>query len=237
MVFSRMDSRRLPGKALRHLAGRPLLGRVIDRVSRAKTPHRIVVATSDRSIDDPIADFALDEGVEVFRGDTNDVAGRALACAEYYNCCEFVRISGDSPFIDPLLIDQALSLHHGGDVDLVTNLHPRSFPQGCSVEVIATSSLRQVLAHSHCEADREHVTPGFYRQPESFRIANLLAQPNQNPGLSLAVDTPEDLERLNWLARQLGPQAAEASLAAIAQIALTWPGRSVSKIESRVVSQ
>ena len=58
IVFARMDSVRLPGKALADLCGRPMLGRVLDRVRRAKRGGRIVVATSERKSDDEIAAFA-----------------------------------------------------------------------------------------------------------------------------------------------------------------------------------
>ena len=36
IIFSRMASSRLPGKALRHIAGEPLIKRVINRVSKVK---------------------------------------------------------------------------------------------------------------------------------------------------------------------------------------------------------
>ena len=37
IIFSRMDSKRLPGKALVEIGKRPMLGRVIDRANRIIT--------------------------------------------------------------------------------------------------------------------------------------------------------------------------------------------------------
>ena len=45
IIFSRMDSNRLPGKALIDICGRSLLGRVIDRAKNIKGAERIIVAT------------------------------------------------------------------------------------------------------------------------------------------------------------------------------------------------
>ena len=98
IVFVRYDSRRLPGKALCGLGGRPLLGRVLDRARLVPGGHPIVVATSDRAVDEPVATFTRSENVEVFRGSADDVAARALACAEAFGFVSFARICGDSPF-------------------------------------------------------------------------------------------------------------------------------------------
>ena len=49
-----MSSNRLPGKILMNIAGRPLLGRVIDRVKGAKEVTKLIVATSINKEDDAI---------------------------------------------------------------------------------------------------------------------------------------------------------------------------------------
>ena len=81
LIFARMDSTRLPGKALKPLAGQPVLGRVIRRLSQSGEIDGIVVCSSDRAIDDPIAAFAEDKKVGLFRGSAEDVLGRAAAAA------------------------------------------------------------------------------------------------------------------------------------------------------------
>ena len=58
IIFSRFDSRRLPGKAMLDIEGRPLLGRVIDRTKKIKKIQKIIVATSNRDTDNIISDFA-----------------------------------------------------------------------------------------------------------------------------------------------------------------------------------
>lgn len=197
VVFARMDSRRLPGKALLRLAGRPMLARVLDRVRRSRFP--VIVATSDRAIDDPIAALAADEGVPCFRGDANDVAARALACMDAHRLDALIRISGDSPFIDPALIEAVADRFAAQPgTEIATNVHPRSFPPGESVEAITLRALARIAADARDLADREHVTAYAYAHPERFRIVNYAAAASYD-GIALTVDTSEDLARTEWM--------------------------------------
>src|SRR5256885_6305126 len=82
VVQARMSSARLPGKVLLPVAGRPLLGYVLERVAPAR--EMVIVATSDQPDDDPVAEFASQAGVQVFRGSLADVAGRFAALADSF---------------------------------------------------------------------------------------------------------------------------------------------------------
>jgi spore coat polysaccharide biosynthesis protein SpsF (cytidylyltransferase family) len=197
-----MTSKRLPQKPLRDLAGREILGRVLDRVSGAKSVSRVIVATSTHRTDDPLATFCEKEATYCFRGSLYDVAGRMLAAADELKAPVFIRISGDSPVIDPQLIDRGVGVYRELRPDLATNVFPRTFPAGQSVEVIDTEALRTLRSKNRGSGDaadgREHVTSGFYRAPQSWKIVNFTSGlPGPHP--SMAVDTAEDLSRIQGL--------------------------------------
>ena len=202
IVTARMTSSRLPAKPLRDLAGRELLGRVIDRVSVARSISRVIVATSTSDTDDPVAAFCDREATLCFRGSLDDVTSRLLAAAADSGAEAFVRISGDSPIIDPELIDRAVDCFAKNCPDLATNVFPRTFPAGQSVEVVNASALRRLWSQQSDAADaaelNEHVTMGFYRSPESWDIVNFTSG-LLGPHPSMAVDTPEDLVRIRQL--------------------------------------
>jgi spore coat polysaccharide biosynthesis protein SpsF len=222
IIFSRMDSRRLPGKALRPIGDRPLLGRVLDRARLASSPDRIVVATTERDIDDPIARFASDQDVTVFRGATDDVAGRALACAEALGFEHFARISGDSPFFDPAMVHRLMELTLENDLDLATNVFPRSFPVGASVEIIASRALCRLVEATTDPQDREHVTRYFYDHANQFQIENVGAGDDRYQGVSVGVDEPDDLARAVWMAENLSKPIEAATLDEVVAVARAW---------------
>lgn len=218
IVFSRLDSRRLPGKALTKIAGRTLLGRVLDRVRRVTGP-KVVIATSNRSMDDPIAAVGGEEGVPVFRGSCEDVVGRAFACATQFGFRRFVRVSGDSPFIPPELISSFLMHHSATPANLLTNTFPRSFPPGASIEIIGRDFLEKMLGHVLDAEDREHVTRYAYRHPDDFNIINVSALDDRYKNIVLTVDEPADILRIEAIIRAMGSDSPDADLDRVVEAA------------------
>jgi spore coat polysaccharide biosynthesis protein SpsF len=222
VVFARLDSSRLPGKALKPIAGKLLIDRVIARCRAVASHAPVIVATSDRVTDDPIADHVRRHDLPLFRGAAEDVAGRALACAEEHGLDLFVRISGDSPFIDPALIDRCLTRARGGKADLVTNVFPRTYPAGVSVEAISVAAMRRIVEETDDGQDREHVTRYAYRRADRFEIENLEAPDDRYAGLSLSVDTSMDHAKASWIFETRGD---DIDLDTAAAAAREWQSR------------
>ena len=204
IVFSRFGSSRLPGKALKVISGKTLIDRVVDRVLKVNGQPMVVVAATENCADDGLVEHLERRGINVFRGPSEDVAARAGLCADCYNLDQFVRISGDSPFIEPRLIDIGLERLYSEEVDLVTNVFPRTFPAGVSVEIIRTKAFKRVLEHAKDPYDREHITSYFYKNPGKFRIINFLSPDRSLGEINLAVDTIDDLKRACWMIETFG---------------------------------
>lgn len=221
IIAARYDSSRLPGKMLLPIGPRPLLGCVVDRVRRVSGGHPIVIATSARETDNPIAEFARSEGLDVYRGAHDDVAGRMLACAQERGFAQFARICGDRPFLDPGLIETLLERLIVDGLDLATNNAKKTFPTGMTTEVISTDALRRALSRTVEPQDREHVTGYFYSHPENFRIFNLEAPDDTWTDVNLALDTADDLARARWMANRL-EKPAFTRLEDVIALARAW---------------
>ena len=221
IIFARMASSRLPGKALRHIAGEPLIKRVINRVSKVKKLSSVVVATSNCKTDDRLVEYIRSLGIDVFRGATHDVLNRAVSCASYLGVDKFIRVNGDSPFIDPELLEKGIEMWRDPNLDLISNVFPRTYPVGTSVEIIKTDSLKKILGLTADTCDREHVTRFFYKNPEKFKILNFESGRSDLRKVRLAVDTEEDLERIDWLFKEFG---GLINFEIAAEKALLWSG-------------
>lgn len=194
IISARLDSSRLPGKMLMPLCGIPLLAFV---VRRAKAIHRIgslVLATTDRPVDDPLEAAAHAIGIGVYRGELEDVAGRFLRCAQEHDASYFVRINGDSPCLDASLIDEGLA-HCETGYDLITNIVGRTFPEGISLEIVKVAALESIHALMSA-ADREHVTSFFYKNSDQFSIKAIRNQSLITTTLRFTIDEAEDFDRM-----------------------------------------
>jgi spore coat polysaccharide biosynthesis protein SpsF len=218
IIQARFGSQRLRGKVLRPLCGKPLLAHLIDRLRRTAVLDVIAVATSTEPADDAVADFCDGAGVACQRGSLDDVLGRVQAAAQHFALDAIVRVSGDSPLLDPALVRQAVKLFRHGEWDVVTNVQVRSFPKGQSVEVIAAAALDRAAKDARAPADREHVTPYLYAHPELFRIRNMVARVAR-PTLQLSVDTAEDFARIEAILSAAGARADRLDLDEAAELA------------------
>lgn len=173
IIQARMGSTRLPGKMLHRIAGKTVLEHVVERVRRATTVRRIIVATTVNPADRKIGSLAEKAGATVFYGSEEDVLDRYYKAARECGAETIVRVTGDCPVIDPALIDRIAHAFTGKDVDYASNALPPTFPDGMDVEVFSFSALERAWTEAVLPSEREHVTPYIYSHPERFRIANL----------------------------------------------------------------
>jgi len=223
LLVARLDSARLPGKALLDAGGRPLIAWALERLRRCPAfgdHHPIVLATTARPVDDPLADWARSAEIGLWRdaGDPGDVAGRLVRAGEALGAAWVFRVNADSPLVDPGLLLEGVrtieALHARGEgdrFDLVTNLEPRLDPYGVAVEGVRVAGLRSVLdsALTGCSSAREareHATQLLYA-PERGGRRKALGAPDRADlsRVRVTVDTPTDLSRFRaFLARSPG---------------------------------
>src|SRR5215831_8692767 len=171
ILQARASSRRLPGKVLKPILGRPMLERQIERVRRSRRMDRLTVATSTDASDDAIAALCQALTVDCFRGSLEDVLDRFYQAARQYAPRAVVRLTGDCPLTDPRVIDELIETHCREGYDYTANvLPPRQIPDGLDVEVIAMSCLETTWREAKLPSEREHVTPFIYNHRERFRF-------------------------------------------------------------------
>jgi spore coat polysaccharide biosynthesis protein SpsF len=188
IVQARMGSSRFPGKVLAPFRGEPIVLHVVRAAATAVGADNVVVATTGEPSDEPLFAYLAAVGVACFRGPEDNVLERFRLCSAEYPSEWVLRLSADSPLLDPRVI-RAVVDAASDDVDVVTTTLGRS-AHGTNAELVRAPALLAIdLAETTAE-EREHVMPYFYARPERFRIRAIEAD-----GLG-AVDTVEDLRRL-----------------------------------------
>jgi glutamate-1-semialdehyde 2,1-aminomutase/spore coat polysaccharide biosynthesis protein SpsF len=213
VIQGRLSSRRFPGKALAALAGEPLIRHVCRRVASGLARDEVVVATSDGSDDDALAEEVARAGVAVFRGSLDDVLGRVLGAARAKEADAIVRVTADCPLVDPELIAAMVERFRRGDLAYLSNVSPPTFPDGLDVEVVSRAALEAAAAEAREPHEREHVTPFIRERPQRFPSENVVCALGDFSALHWSVDEPEHLAVVAELLRETGkPQPSLSDL-------------------------
>ena len=196
VVLVRYNSSRLPGKALMNILGKPVLLYIVERLQEVFSNGQIVIATSSEDSDQPIAKFALESGINCFRGSLENVAERFYEAAKSQNWDYAMRVNGDNIFADIHLIEKVKKLSERGVSDFISNVKDRTFPKGMSIESVRLSYYESLLPKiNSSEYYKEHVTAYLYDNTRTdFEFIYNTEIPSA-AGLQLALDTTEDFER------------------------------------------
>ena len=193
IVQARSSSTRLPGKVLADLVGAPMIMRQLERIARATTIDRIVVATSIDASDDALAELLTAEGVTVRRGPLDDVFERFRRVVEEMEPRTIVRLTADCPLTDPAVIDAVVAAHHARGGDYTSNVIERTYPHGLDAECVSASAFETLARTPLNPQEREHVTLGLYTRPESFHLESVTQAENLSK-LRWTVDYSSDLD-------------------------------------------
>jgi len=192
VLQARMSSTRLPGKVMTQINGHPMIYWEISRISKAKLVNKIVVAISDQSSDDILADYLDSIHQEYIRGSLDNVLSRYVKAEEIYNPSAIIRLTADCPLVMPELIDQYLEIFHKEDFEYLSNTIELSYPDGLDIEIIAPGIFKKLLEFSLSKEEKEHVTLGIYSRKDKFRTYNVSNKTNISQ-FRWTVDTSDDL--------------------------------------------
>ena len=207
-----MGSRRLPGKTMADICGKPMLARVVERVQRARLVDEVVVATTHGFGDDPIAAWCKANDVLCYRCAIYLRPFKGDLLATYYEAALWrqadviVRITADCPLIDPMVIDTVVESQRSTGYDYVSNVEPPTFPDGLDVEAFTFVVLERAHYVASLPSEREHVTPWIRANPMlgiSMVARNVFHLPDRSAE-RWTVDEPADLEFVRAVYAELG---------------------------------
>lgn len=202
IIPARFGSTRLPGKALRPILGKPMIQRVYERCLRADVLDLVCVATDDERIVRTVEAFG---GRAVLTSPQHTTGTDRLAEAvAQIDARIVVNIQGDQPFIDPMMIAEAVQpLLDDESLPMSTLMHPISRPQdlqdpGVVKVVVDRAGCALYFSRSRIPYPRtawphrvyEHVGLYVYRREFLLMLAGLAPTP---------LEQVESLEQLRVL--------------------------------------
>lgn len=198
IIYSRLSSKRLPKKALLKIGDLSLIEQVISVSKKVNSTYHII-ATSDRTEDVEFEKIAKENLIQVVRGDLENIAQRTVDCIDRFDLDYFIRINGDSPIVPYRLINDSLKMiKEENQPDVITNIFPRSFPYGYSIEIINSNTFKAQYKNFSKECS-EHITKYFYNNKQQFRIINITSDVNLMSSVELTVDDEISMKRMQKL--------------------------------------
>ena len=203
IVQARLGSKRLPNKVIKLINGLPMIEVLLTRLSQSKLVTKIVVATSTDSEDKKLKKLVNNLGYDCEQGSKDDVLNRYIYVAEKYKANIIVRITGDCPLVDPMLVDQVIDKFKNDSVDYCSNTNPPTYPDGLDVEVFTFEALKKSSFMTTKSSDLEHVTP-YLKKSKNFKTSCLINCDDISE-MRWTVDESIDLEVVNTIFNNFTP--------------------------------
>jgi len=165
IITARMTSKRFPNKVLARFRGQTVLDHVVDNAMALN--YLIIMAIPERSDNDVLEDYCLENDIKYYRGYENQVLVRVLGAAKKFGIDIIIKLGADSPDTRP--------------EDIVDNLEKfldegqKRMIWGQNSFIFRTDMLEHIEKNSVHAEDREHC--GFH-------------------WMTNTIDYPDDIERL-----------------------------------------
>ena len=191
----RLDSSRLPRKALALLGGLSVAKRCLDALNAVRSDLKVVVTESASAQE--MLPLAQEAGWKLFVGSKDDVLDRFVQAARFTGVQTIVRATGDNPLVSAKLANVLLERHLANSSDYSGFV---GAPVGTGVEILNAAALERAWSASTDAYDREHVSPYLYRHPDRFSIDRPeVPAEYRAPDARVTLDTSEDLAYLQSL--------------------------------------
>lgn len=200
IIQARMRSRRLPGKVLKTIRGKPVLAYQVAQLKKVDKLDKIIVVTTTNEVDDPIVEFCEKESLAYFRGSEDNVLERFYQAAKFHKADAVFRITADCPLLDSAVCDGVISAYLSEDTEFVhTGL---TFAEGLDCEIFSFHALEEAYHNAKLKSEREHATLYFHNRPDQFKKITY-ENKTDDSRYRFTIDEPEDFEVVKAIIEQL----------------------------------
>ena len=208
IIQARLNSKRLPRKALIDIEGKTCIERVIERIKKSKLIDEVWLATTYLNIDKSLKKICELKKIHYFQGSVSNVLSRFYKISKITNASYIVRITADCPLIDWRIIDEMIKEIKIKKYDYFSNTIQRTFPDGLDVEIFSVSTLKKTYYNAKHPFLKEHVTPYTHgKVSKSIRVGSFNVQQflykKDYSNYRITLDRKEDLNLIRKVYSQL----------------------------------
>ncbi len=157
----------------------PIIQFLIKRLKNVTTCNKIILATTNTKLDDPLVDLAIKNKIDYFRGDEENVMLRVLNAANFFSTDIIVGITADCPLVDPKIIDECIVNFNNNEFQYLNNLSKPGFPGGMNCQVYKAEALAKSYSLNNGDLESlEHVTLHMRNNPNLFSHYNYMPPSN-----------------------------------------------------------
>ena len=195
VVQCRLNSSRLPEKALFSLGGKTVLDWTLCAMKQVKADGYYVA--TDYDSEERLAPIVKKNGYKLFAGPLDDVLERFCMVIEKSGADAVVRATADNPFLfyeaAQQLVEEYIRRSEAGTCDYITYT---GLPHGSGVEMFNAHSLLEAKKLTDIPYDHEHVGPALYNHKDKWNCIFVDAPARfRHPNLRTTIDTPVDYRR------------------------------------------
>ena len=198
IVQARLGSRRLPGKVMRIINGKPMIYWLILRLIKTKIFDLIVIAIpkfKNSKLLNYLKSISKETKIMIFQGSEKNVLKRYYCAAKKFNADIITRATADDPLKDVNVIKASLLKFIKLKLDYYSNTIMQTFPIGIDIENFTFKTLKLAYKLADTDYEKEHVTALIKQRPDIFKIKNFTNRKNLSK-YRLTVDNIKDFKRI-----------------------------------------
>ena len=211
LITARLKSTRLPKKLILKLNGREVIRHMIDRLKLSSVLNSIIICTSNNPQDEPLIKIAIDEGINYFLGDEDDVILRLYNASKEFGLDYALNITADCPLVSIEYIEKIVAKYKETNADLIRCL---DLPHGFYSYGLKIDALKKV-----CEVKKSRNTEvwgRYFTDTGLFNVVDLeIPKKYIRKDYKVTLDYPEDFKFFQELFNHFGVDTYKASMSEI----------------------
>ncbi len=232
LLNCRLESRRLPNKALIKICGKFLIEHIILRLKRNKITKKIILCIPKNKKNNSLVEIAKKNKILFYRGSYNDVLRRVYEGAKKNNVELMIVTGGDNPLVDINYLEKIAKFHKKKNNDF-SKIY--GLPWGSFCYAVSIKSVEKVLKIKKTTYTENW--PLYFTKNKIFKCGTLIVKEKKLffPKLRLTIDTLTDLKLFTVLFNVFYKKNKAISLKKV--ISFCRKNKEVFKINSNIVQK